>query len=89
MKRRQKVKRHYFEAVCSLFVTGLGQIVKGESKRGLKILLCFYFVLPGAAYAALIINGLLFLIILALAILTGITLWIYSVWDALCADLSS
>lgn len=86
---KRKVKRHYFEAACSFLVTGLGQIVKGESKKGLKILLCFYFVLPGAAYAALIINGYLFLIILALAILTGITLWTYSVWDALCADLSN
>jgi len=86
---KRKVKRHYFEAVCSFFVTGLGQIVKGESKKGLKILLCFYFVLPGAAYAALIINGYLFLLILGLAILTGITLWTYSVWDALCADLSN
>jgi len=86
---KRKVKRHYLEAACSLFVTGLGQIVKGESKKGLKILLCFYFVLPGAAYAALIINGYLFLLILGLAILTGITLWTYSVWDALCADLSN
>ncbi|MFA6548563.1 MAG: hypothetical protein WCT39_01350 [Candidatus Margulisiibacteriota bacterium] len=86
MKKRRN-KKHYFEAVCSFFVTGLGQIVKGESKKGLKILLFFYFVLPGVVYAALIINGYLFLLVLGLAILTGITLWIYSMWDALCADL--
>ena len=76
-------KRYWVEAVFSFFIVGFGQILKGESKKGLKLLLAFYFVLPALIYAALLINAQLFLIILSLVLLTGICLWLYNIWDAL------
>ncbi len=76
-------KYHYLEAVFSFFVVGLGQILKGEGKKGLVLLLLFYFTLPAIVYASLFINASLFVIILALAIITAVVLWGYGLVDAL------
>ena len=77
------MRLHYLEAVCSFFIVGLGQILKGESQRGVVFLLVFYLALPALAYVALIINAQLFLYVLGLAIISGIMLWIYNIGDAL------
>lgn len=75
--------KHWLEAAASFFVVGLGQIIKGEGQKGLILLLLFYFVLPGLAYAALAVNGYLFLIVLIGVTLSGLFLWLYSLLDAL------
>jgi len=75
--------KHWPEALASLLVVGLGQIIKKEGDKGLKMMLAFYLGIPTALYTSLLINGYLFLIALALCLLFGIMLWIYNVWDAL------
>ncbi|MDD5382095.1 MAG: hypothetical protein PHH60_00340 [Candidatus Margulisbacteria bacterium] len=77
------MKPHYLEAFCSCLIIGLGQIIKGEGEKGLVLLLLFYFALPAAAYLALILNGYLFLYTMAFAVIFGIILWLYNIWDAL------
>ncbi|MEE8638393.1 MAG: hypothetical protein V3T21_05045, partial [Candidatus Margulisiibacteriota bacterium] len=67
----------------SILVVGLGQIIKGESKKGVILLLTFYFFLPALAYLSLLINAVYFIYVLGLAIIFGIILWIYSIGDAL------
>jgi hypothetical protein len=79
MKNKQ---RHWPAALASFMVVGLGQIIKGEGRKGLKLLLIFYFALPVAIYTSLLINGYLFLVTLGLVLIAGFCLWLYSVWDA-------
>jgi hypothetical protein len=75
--------KYWLEAFFSFFIVGLGQIIKGEGKKGLKLLLFFYFVLPISIYLSLIINGYLFLLVLGISLILGITIWLYNIWDAL------
>ncbi|KPJ64947.1 hypothetical protein AMJ44_11800 [candidate division WOR-1 bacterium DG_54_3] len=77
------MKFHFLEAICSFFVVGLGQIIKGEGKKGVVLLLIFYFALPAAVYLSLQLNAYFFLTTLGLAIIFGIILWTYSIGDAL------
>jgi hypothetical protein len=76
-------KYHYLEAFFSIFIVGMGQILKGEGKKGLLLLLLFYLTLPAIVYASLFINAFLFVSILAIAIIAGIALWGYGIVDAL------
>jgi len=76
-------KYHIFEALCSFFVVGLGQVVKGQGKKGLGWLLTFYFAFPAALYLSLIINGPFFMLVLPLTILSALALWLYSIIEAL------
>jgi len=75
--------KHWPEAFASLLVVGLGQIVKKEGDKGLKMMLSFYLGIPTALYTSLLINGYLFLLVLALCLFFGIIMWIYNVGDAL------
>ena len=74
--------RYRSEAFASFLVVGLGQIIKGEGKKGLEFLLAFYFVLPVIIYASLLISAYLFLMVLGFALLFEIFLWGYNVWEA-------
>ena len=74
--------KHWPEALASLLVVGLGQIVKGEGDKGLKMMLIFYLAMPASLYVALLISGYLFLLTLALVMICGAMLWAYNVWDA-------
>ena len=76
-------KWHYIEALSSLLIAGTGQIIHGESIKGLKIILCVYVAIPLAVFGALVINGYLFLLVLGMASLLGILVWGYSIWEAL------
>lgn len=71
-----------WEALASFFVVGLGQILKGEGNRGLKLMLAFYFVLPAAIYLTLMFNAYLFLSTLGIVLVSGIFLWAFNVFDA-------
>ena len=76
-------EKHFPEAIASLLVVGLGQILKNEGRKGLLLLLTFYFVFPALVYASLIIHPFLFLIVLAFVGVSAIILWGYAVVDAL------
>ena len=77
------MKLHYFSALSSVFIVGLGQIIRGQGTKGLLLLLLFYFTLPSLIGLSLLINGYLFLYTLGLALICGLILWIYSIGDAL------
>ncbi|MFC1511219.1 hypothetical protein ACFL5U_02390 [Candidatus Margulisiibacteriota bacterium] len=77
------MKLNYLEGISSALVVGLGQILKGNSKKGLALLLTFYLALPSTVYLSLVISGKYFLTIFALVIISGIILWLYSIVDAL------
>ena len=76
-------KKYYLEALFSIFIVGLGQILKGETNKGVIMLLTFYLALPALVYASLIINGYVFIFALALTTILAIILWAYGVIDAL------
>lgn len=75
-------KDRLLAALASFFVVGLGQVLRGEGRKGLKMMLAFYFVFPISIYAALIFSGLLALIALGLVSIAGILLWVYGIIDA-------
>lgn len=77
------MKMHFLAAVCSVFVTGFGQIIKGENEKGVMLLLMFYFIIPVIIYLALLINAFLFPYILGFSMIFAIILWAYNIWDAL------
>jgi hypothetical protein len=85
-KPGNKRKKHWPEACSSLLVVGLGQIIKKQGDKGLKMMLYFYLGLPTMIYVSLLINGYLFLLVLAFALLSGIILWAYNVLDALLSS---
>lgn len=78
-----KKVNHWGEALASFLVVGLGQIIKGEGEKGLRLILAFYFVLPSLVYLSLMINAYLFLMVLGFSLIAGIILWLYNWVDAL------
>lgn len=76
-------KYHIFEALCSFFIVGLGQIIKGKGKKGLNLLLIFYFALPAALYVSLIIKGPIFMLALPCTVLGALAVWLYSIIETL------
>jgi len=74
---------HYVEGLLSFFIVGLGQIIKGDGDKGLKMMLVFYFALPTLIYLSLQLNGVIFAFVLAAALVVGVFLWGYNIWDAL------
>lgn len=75
-------KRYYWAALASIFVVGLGQLLKGEGHKALLLILAFYFTFPALIYLTLMFNAYLFLSTLGLGIIGGIVLWSYNVLDA-------
>ena len=78
-----KMKLHWLEAFCSFCVVGTGQILKGESKKGVALLLFFYFALPALVYLTLLFSPRHFLYLLGFVIISGIITWLYSIGEAL------
>jgi hypothetical protein len=77
------MKLHFIEGIGSILIVGLGQIVKGQSRKGILFLLAFYFALPAILYVSLLFSGLIPLYALGFVVFSGIILWIYSAADAL------
>ncbi|OGB87618.1 hypothetical protein A3H38_06525 [candidate division WOR-1 bacterium RIFCSPLOWO2_02_FULL_46_20] len=77
------MKLHYIEASLSLFVVGLGQIIKGEGNKGLLLILTFYLTLPAIVLLSLLLVGNSFPYVLGFVIIFAIILWLYSIADAL------
>lgn len=74
--------KYPWETLASILIVGLGQIIKGQGRKGLRYILFFYFTLPSAVYLSLLLNATLFFIVLGVAVIIGILLWGYNVWDA-------
>jgi len=74
--------RYRWEGVASFLVVGLGQVIKGEGDKGLKLILAFYLAIPSLIYLSLLLNAYLFLAMLGILIAAEIILWGYNVWDA-------
>ncbi len=66
----------------SFLIVGLGQIVKGESEKGLKLMLLFYFIIPALLYLFFIIKAELFLLMLGFFTIFNVIFWAYNVADA-------
>ncbi|OGC34286.1 hypothetical protein A2311_01135 [candidate division WOR-1 bacterium RIFOXYB2_FULL_48_7] len=75
-------QKFWREALASLLIVGLGQIIKGEGEKGLLLLLAFYFAIPLSIYTALTINAYLFVLLLAAGIITELVIWLYNIIDA-------
>lgn len=71
-----------FAGICSALVIGLGQIIKGDSRKGVQLLLLFYFVMPAAVYICLLAAPSLFPYVLGFVMIFAIILWFYNVFDA-------
>ena len=77
----------FIYGIASFLVAGLGQIIKGgasNNKKGLLILLYFYFVIPIFLYLTFAFgNTYLFLAFLGLAVILLPALWVFSIIDAI------
>ena len=78
-----KKRKYWLPAIFSALIIGLGQIIKGHSKKGLKWILLFYFLYPAAIYASLAISARLFIAVLGVAVVVYPVFWLYNVADAL------
>ena len=75
-------KRYRTEALASFFVVGLGQILKGEGDKGLKLILIFYFIFPGLTYLSLSLNAHLFILVFSFSLIASLLIWLYNIWEA-------
>ncbi|MCX5750753.1 MAG: hypothetical protein NT099_03670 [Candidatus Saganbacteria bacterium] len=78
--------RYKKEAFLSALVIGLGQITKGESQRGLKLILWFYVAIPALLVISLYLSGILFLAFFIASIFLYPIFWVYSIYDALTRE---
>lgn len=78
-------KKHYyyFEALASLLIVGLGQIIKGENRKGLALMLNYYLIIPTVIYLSLLLTGFLFPYIFGFLVIFEILSWGYGIFDAL------
>jgi len=80
------MKNRVVLAFFSAFLAGSGQILKGETEKGLKIMLTFYFGIPTLLYITLAFSGEIFLMALGISIIFIILFWAYNIWDAARLD---
>jgi hypothetical protein len=75
-------KKYYFPAAASAAVAGLGQVIKGEAGKGLKIMLWFYLGFPIIIFGSLMLNAYLFLIVFAGFVVLYPIIWVFNIMDA-------
>ena len=63
-------------------VAGLGQIIKGDAGKGLKLMLWFYMGFPMMIFGSLLLNAYLFLVCLAVFVVAYPVIWILNIMDA-------
>lgn len=66
----------------SAMLVGSGQILKGETEKGIKMMLTFYFVIPILLYVILSFSGSIFLITFGFSIIFAVIFWVYNIIDA-------
>ena len=69
-------------AIFSFFIVGLGQIIKGQSEKGLKFMLLIYFIIPMLLYLFFMIKAELFLLMLGFFTIFYLIFWVYNIMDA-------
>ena len=77
-----KRKKYRFPAVASAAVAGLGQLIKGDGVKGLKIMLWFYLGFPIMIFGSLLLNAYLFLAIFAIFVVLYPVIWGLNILDA-------
>lgn len=77
-----KRKKHHVPAILSALVAGLGQIIKGDAKKGLKIMLWFYLGFPILIIISLLLNAYLFLMVFAVFVVVYPLFWALNIFDA-------
>jgi hypothetical protein len=77
-----KRKKYRVPAILSALVAGLGQIIKGDAKKGLKIMLWFYLGFPILIIISLLLNAYLFLMVFAVFVLIYPLIWALNIFDA-------
>lgn len=79
-------KKYLLLALASAIVAGLGQVIKGDAVKGLKIMLWFYLGFPMIIFGSLLLNAYLFLTCLAVFVIVYPVLWIFNIIDAFSAQ---
>ena len=77
-----KEQRYLTPAICSLLIIGMGQIIKGDSDKGLKWILFFYLFYPAVIYASLMVSANLFIFVLGVSVFVYPLFWLYNIYDA-------
>ncbi|MFA4967619.1 MAG: hypothetical protein WC624_05320 [Candidatus Margulisiibacteriota bacterium] len=80
--KRKEWQAKLFPALLSFFIVGLGQAVKGDSEKGIKFILLFYFALPAVIYLSLMVSGALFIVVSGVGLIFALIFWIYNMFDA-------
>lgn len=79
-------KKYLAPAIFSAAVAGLGQIMKGDNKKGLKIMLWFYMGFPVMIVGSFLLNPYIFLMVFAGAVVLYPLFWIMNIIDAYSAQ---
>jgi hypothetical protein len=74
--------KYPFPALMSALVAGLGQVTKGDARKGLKMMIWFYLGFPIIIYAALLFNAYLFLLVFAAFVVIYPVFWVTNIMDA-------
>ena len=75
-------ERYLLPAIASILVAGSGQIMKGEGKRGLKMMVWFYMGLPIITVGMFMLNPYVFLMAFAAIVVIYPVFWFYNIVDA-------
>jgi hypothetical protein len=75
-------KKYIIPATLSALVAGFGQILKGEGRKGLKIMVWFYMGLPIIIFGTLLLNVYLFLAIFSVLVIIYPIFWAMNIFDA-------
>jgi hypothetical protein len=82
-----KRKKYYMPAAASAAVAGLGQVIKGDAGKGLKMMLWFYLGFPMIIFGSLLLNAYLFLAIFAVFVVLYPVIWAFNIFDAYSAQI--
>jgi len=77
-----KRKKYYIPAAASAVVAGLGQVIKGDAGKGLKIMLWLYLGFPMMIYGSLLLNAYFFLVVFAVFVVLYPLIWALNIFDA-------
>jgi len=82
-------RKYPWPALASVLVAGLGQVIKGDAVKGLKIMLWFYLGFPMIIFGSLLLNAYLFLACLAVFVIAYPVIWVINIIDAYSAQVGS
>lgn len=82
-------KRYVWPAFASIFIAGSGQVLKGEAKKGLKLMIWFYMGLPVLIFGMFLLNPYLFLMAFAAVVVIYPVFWALNVIDAYSSQVTA